>query len=194
MSNEWNMIDIKSGSFGDSDHDEEKPLLELQNTRNSPTNKPPITIKNKTLFKSIPKKRERSSSLGGKRRVNYVISGSGMIEQKRNKRLKIENNNFVRIKFNHLNKRQKSNNNKLNIKNLKYLFFIFIMIFCIVTLFSFYLCLKRIEEIKFYENQMITNSTTVSFPPNIRFMCKYWIKKKVVDIPEYCNSLQHKHS
>lgn len=192
MSDEWNMIDIENGSFGDSEHDEEKPLLELQNTRNSPTNKPP-TIKNKPLFKPIPKKRERSSSLGGRNRVNYVISGIGMMEQKSNKRLKIDNNNFVRIKFNHLNKRQKSNINKLNIKNLKYLFFIFAMIFCIVTIFSFYLCLKRIEEMKFYENQMVTNSTTVSLPPNLRFMCKYWIKEKVVDLPEYCNSLQHKH-
>ena len=98
MSDEWNMIDIENGSFGDSEHDKEKPLFELQN-------KPP-TIENKPLFKPISKKRERSSSLGGRSWVNYVISGIGMLEQKSNKRLKIDNNKFVRIKFNHINKRQ----------------------------------------------------------------------------------------
>jgi hypothetical protein len=183
MSDEWNIIDIEKCILEDY---EQKPLLELKNISNI------SNINNINNITNSQKKRERSSSLGSLNQVNYIISGNGILEQKINKRLKIDIDKFLIIKFNYLNKKQKFGINKINITNIKYLFFIFVIIFCIVTLFSFYLCLKRIEENKFYESQIITNSTIISLPPNLRFMCKYWIKEKVTDLPEYCNYLSNK--
>jgi hypothetical protein len=172
------MIDIENSSFQYSDNEEENPLLELNNT-----------IVNKTHLKSIDKKRERSSSLECQNKVDYVISGNYILEQKSNKRIKISNNNFVSIKFNNSKNKGKLRINKVN---MRYLLFTMI-IFFIVALFSLYLRFKHIDNMKIYENQIITNSTTVYLPPNLRIKCEYWIKENVAELPPYCNFLNNKH-
>lgn len=138
MSDEWNIIDIESGNFRNFENEKEQPLLEFHNIYNSFNNKPQTTIDNKTLFKSMHKKRERSSSVGSQRRVNYVISEFCMIEQKRNKRLKINNDKFVRIRYNQINRKRKLKTKSIKtIKSIKYLFFVFIIIFVSLQYFLF---------------------------------------------------------
>lgn len=198
MENDWDLIHENS-YLAYIENEEEVPLLDIENRENKSEETSSVDIKkgkgtyvsedNQPLFRQRSRKRPRSRvTLNRSDRINYVITGSGFLEPSRSKRLKLSDQNFVRINVSpdHMTTRLNRSSNMFGRYDAMCIIAICIIIALTFIVLTGYVLSKEDRAYHSYMDSSPKNGT-LSF--NKWFHCRYWIREKVKTLPEYCNSL-----
>jgi len=201
MENDWDLI--HKNSYLSDNEEEEVPLLDIENrerkSKSEETSLVDIEKGEGTLvsddkqvqpfFRQRSKKRPRSKvTLNRSDRINYVITGSGFLEPAGSKRLKLDEQQFVRINVSpgHDTRGLKKPGNMFGRYNAMCVIAICIIIaLTLIVLTGFMLSREDVAYHSYLD--LSQKNETLSF--NKWFHCRYWIRENVKTLPEYCNSL-----
>jgi hypothetical protein len=199
----FNLTDIPDKQYNkkQSNIPENIPLLRIKKTEaRYPSFKRPIKRPFNVTNDDTEKVRPSFSILGGfvpetasflnNEKVEYTISGHGYLQNSKRKRLKIVNSKYTNTDYisinvvprNHYRQRQRI----LQCMFSKNSFLLMLLIATFITI-PMILIMHNQQIVKYidYVKNINDQNSTISY--NNWFMCKYWIKEGIKEIPTYCN-------